>query len=182
MRTFMLAAASALALGACATNEAPPNSPQANLAEQVTTPQSPDVAQLRGITRTLIDASTLYRAAADESDNQAYAQQIRALADRRQTMADAFQARVAALGGNPAEVGSPVGTAQRAFLEARQLGDADTKVAVEEALRGENYLLEQLSEATQDTALNAETRAFLSAQAEQVRADRDRLQAYASTL
>jgi len=181
MRILVLLAP-VLAISACATDPGPRHAQSASLGEQLTTPQSPDVARLRGVTRTLIDASTLYRAAADESDNQAYAQQIRALAERRQQMADAFQARVAALGGNPAEIGSPVGTAQRAFLEARQLGNADTKVAVEEALRGENHLLEELSEGAQDMALNAETRTFLSSNAAQVRADRDRLQAYASTL
>jgi len=170
----------ALLLGACASDPGPTQG--ASVADQLTTPESPDVASLRGLTRTLIDASSLYRAAAAESGNSAYAERIRALGDRRQQMADDFQARVASLGGNPAELGSPIGSGHRVLLEARLLGNDDTKVAVEEALRGENHLLEQLAEASQDAALNAETRTFIAQHLARVRQDRDQLQAYANTL
>jgi uncharacterized protein (TIGR02284 family) len=151
-------------------------------ADRDSSTESADIGRLREITRTLIDASSVYGAAADEADDQAYATRIRELAGRRYHMANEFQAQVALLGGNPAEIGSPVGTAHRVVLEARQLGNADTRVAVEEALRGENYLLDQLTQGSEASDLTPQTRAFLARYIDGVRHDRDQLQAYAATL
>ncbi len=170
-----------LVLGACASNEAPQGGAPTPIAQRSET-QTADIASLRGLTSILIDANSLYAAAADEADNAAYAQQIRTLAGRRGGMADEFQARVMTLGGAPQENGQALGTAHRVFMEARLLGENDTKVAVQEALRGETYLVDQLTEASTNQELSSATRAFVNGQIAGVRTDRDRLQAYADTL
>jgi len=184
-RWILLIAASSLA--ACATDRAP--APAARVAEtnreagvETTAAQSADVAQLQEITRILIDAGSLYEAAAEDSNNAAYAAQLRTLSQSRRAMTSVFQTRLASLGAQPAEHGQALGAAHRVLMEARTLGNEDTKVAVQEALRGENYLLEQLTAGAQNAALRADTRAFLQAQMPRVRADRDRLDAYAQTL
>lgn len=180
MRVLILSCA--ILMGACASNAAPDAASAPTPVAQRSDMQSADIASLRGLTSIMIDASSLYSAAADEADNAAYAQQIRTLSERRRAMADRFQARVMRIGGAPEESGEALGTAHRMFMEARLLGENDTKVAVEEALRGENYLFDQLTEASSDMSLSAETRSFVGGEIAQVRADRDRLQAYKDSL
>jgi hypothetical protein len=55
-------------------------------------------------------------------------------------------------------------------------------VAVQEALRGENYLLNEITVASVNMNLSAGTRTFLSQQIAEITADRDRLQVYATSL
>ena len=52
---------------------------------------------------------------------------------------------VVAMGGKPAELGEAVGTGHRAFTGLRTIVDQDSEVAVEEVLRGERYIEEQIS-------------------------------------
>lgn len=173
----------AAALGACSTNPAPEMAAQSVVpAAERTAMQNADVSALQGITRTLIDASSLYSAAAQDSENVGYKAQLNALSDRRRTMTNLFQAHVAGMGAAPVEIGDPMGTAHRVFMEARTLGNEDTMVAVQEALRGENYLLNEITVASVNMDLSAGTRTFLSQQIAEVTADRDRLQVYATSL
>jgi|CXWL01.1.fsa_nt_gi uncharacterized protein (TIGR02284 family) len=180
---YLACALSVVALSACSTNPAPNMSAQSvTPAAERTNTQNADISTLQGITRNLIDASSLYSAAAQDSENVAYKAQLNALSDRRRTMTNLFQAHVAGMGAAPVELGEPGGTAHRVFMEARTLGTDDTKVAVQEALRGENYLLNEITVASLNMNLSAGTRSFLNQQIREVTADRDRLQVYAATL
>lgn len=179
-RLFLLVAVFS---AACSTHPVSPATERIEARESATaTAPSVDVTRLQGITRILIDASSLYDAAAEQSTNEAYAQQLRNISERRRAMVDVFQARVASLGGAPTETGQALGTAHRVFMDARMLGDSDTKVAVQEALRGENYLVDQLTEAKDDAEVGSQTRSFLDSQLTGVVADRDRLAVYAAGL
>jgi uncharacterized protein (TIGR02284 family) len=169
----------ALVLGACASNPAPDAKPRA---EGVKEMMSADVAAMQELTRILIDASALYADAAKDSKNETYSNTLNALAGDRKTMADAFQARIASLGSAPAEAGQALGTGHRMFMEARTLGDQDTKVAIQEALRGERYLEEKIEKAANDTTLSPATRAFLSAQLPSVSSGKAKLEVYAKSL
>jgi uncharacterized protein (TIGR02284 family) len=180
---YLACALSLVALSACSTNPAPDMAAQSVVpAAERTNMQNADVNALQGLTRHLIDASSLYSAAAQDSENVAYSAQLNALSERRRAMTNLFQARVASMGVAPAESGDPIGTAHRVFMEARSLGNADTKVAVQEALRGENYLLGEITSAANNMELGVSTRNFLNQQIASVTADRDRLQVYANTL
>ncbi|GAN00036.1 hypothetical protein U91I_03699 [alpha proteobacterium U9-1i] len=180
---YLACALSVVALSACSTNPAPDMAAQSVIpSAERTNMQNADVNALQGITRHLIDSSSLYAAAAQDSENPAYTAQLNALSDRRRAMTNLFQARVAAMGAAPAESGDPIGTAHRVFMEARSLGNADTKVAVQEALRGENFLLTEITASANNMQLGASTRNFLNQQIAEVTADRDRLQVYASSL
>jgi uncharacterized protein (TIGR02284 family) len=182
MRHLALLIGAALVAASCSSNPAPPSmAERAGLSAQDAV-RSQDITALSDITRMLIDASALYTAAADDSNNAAFSGQLRTLAGARTTMTNSFQARVTAMGGAAPDSGQALGSAHRAFMEARTLGNEDTKVAVQEALRGENHLLEQMTEASNNVALNAETRGFIGAQLAHVIADRDVLQAYAASL
>ncbi|MBC7769395.1 MAG: PA2169 family four-helix-bundle protein [Phycisphaerales bacterium] len=180
MKRFLVAGVALLA--ACSAHPVNDNTAAIEARSSAPARSEADVAALQGLTRILIDASALYGAAAEQAQDETYARQLSGLSDARQSMTNLFQARVARLGGDPAESGQALGTAHRMFMDARMLGDDDTKVAVQEALRGENYLVDQMNEAKDNVALTDETRAFIDAQLPRVIADRDRLSAYAESL
>ena len=96
---YLACALSVVALSACSTNPAPNMSAQSvTPAAERTNTQNADISTLQGITRNLIDASSLYSAAAQDSENVAYKAQLNALSDRRRTMTNLFQAHVAGMG------------------------------------------------------------------------------------
>lgn len=184
MRHIAMISAAAL-MAACATDPVP----SANMAQQSAMAPVTDAAHreadadaLQGLTRILIDAQELYRDAAVEAENETYTAELERLAAARAGMTETFQTRIIQMGEPAPQEGQPLGSAHRAFMEARTLGDEDTKAAVEEALRGENYLADQMREEQQNADLSVATRSFIAAQLASVEADRARLQAYASTL
>ena len=144
--------------------------------------ESADVDALQDLTRILIDASSLYEEAAKDAQNDAYAAELQTLSASREEMASMFQQRVIDLGGEAPEHGQALGTAHRVFMEARTLGDEDTRVAVEEVLRGEEYLADEMRETAENDDLSPGTRAFVSAQLPAVEQDRDRVEALKESL
>jgi len=56
-----------------------------------------------------------------------------------------IQDRVIALGGRPATMGEALGTGHRTFTALRRAVDDDTEVAIEEVLRGEEYIRDELA-------------------------------------
>jgi uncharacterized protein (TIGR02284 family) len=178
----------ALACAACAVNTAP--EPVSSLAAESETQAATeagavrhaDATKLTQLTRIFIDASSLYEAAAEDSSNETYSQTLLELSAERRRMADGFQQHLQTIGARPPELRQALGSAHREFMEARTLGDEDTKVAVQEALRGETYLEEQLVEAAGDTTLSNDARVLVRAQLPGVRGGKARLEAYAATL
>ena len=145
-----IAAASAIAitasLGACANAGMSESQKFAvETAPQQTAIQKTDTAALNKLIPDYIDAAALYKRAADIPDSNPDLKPILlSLAKDRQADRERMQNLVVAMGGKPAELGEAVGTGHRIFTEIRTVVDKDSEVAVEEVLRGERYLEEQI--------------------------------------
>jgi uncharacterized protein (TIGR02284 family) len=146
-----IAAASALALaaslGACANAGMSETQKFAvETAPEPTQAQKTDIAALNKLIPDYIDAAALYKRAADIPDSDPELKPILlSLAKDRQADRERMQNLVVAMGGEPAEYGEAIGTGHRIFTELRTVIDNDSEVAVEEVLRGERYLEEQIS-------------------------------------
>ena len=93
-----------------------------------------------------------------------------------------FQARVRAAGGDPDTEGGALGAGHMAFMELRSLVQDDTRTAVAEVLRGEKYLVDELTATSQDTEISPATRRFAAAQLPQLERDTARVQRYLNTI
>lgn len=122
-----------------------------------------EVAGLNELTRVYIDAAALYKQAADiPDDTKSLKPALLELAKEKNAQRDLLQDRVLALGGNPAEYGEAVGTVHRGFTSLRTIVDNDTEVAIEEVLRGERYILDEINDAMTKAA-TPETKSLLAA-------------------
>lgn len=161
-KIYTIAAVAPLALAACATDEM--TNGQSNMVAEnnaVSEVHNSEIAELNDLVSIYIDASKLYDEAADIPDNnEAVRDELQSLASERAEQRDALQARVIALGGTPDEMGQAVGTGHRAFTQLRTLVDQDTEVAIEEVLRGEKYIADEIDDAL-DGTITVETRDML---------------------
>ncbi len=145
-----LAAASALALalglGACANAGMTSTEKFAvETAPEPSASQKQDIASLNKLIPVYIDAAALYKQAADIPDKHPDLKPyLLDLAQQRQADREHMQAFVIAMGGKPAQYGEAIGTGHRTFTELRTLVDQDAEVAVEEVLRGERYIVDQI--------------------------------------
>ena len=121
-----------------------------------------EVAELNKLTRIYIDAAALYKQAANiPDDTKSLKPALLELAKEKNMQRDLLQDRVLEIGGKPAEHGEALGTAHRGFTSLRTIVDNDTEVAVEEVLRGERYILEELNKAMPNT-VTPETKQLLA--------------------
>ena len=119
----------------------------------------------------LIDASALYKEAATIPDNEpAISQHLELLAAERDQQREYLQARVVALGGKADTMGEALGTGHRAFTLLRTAVDNDTEVAIEEVLRGERYIVEEIGK-IQTTGLTPDSVELLNSLRENVQDD-----------
>lgn len=179
MKQLLAAIALIAALGACTSTSTTAAETSANSAPAE---QSKDVTRLNAHIRTLVDASKLYTEAAGMAKTPAYAAQLRQLAAAREAMIAPFQREVIARGGSPDDSGGALGAGHMAFMELRSLVQDDTRTAVAEVLRGEKYLVDELTATAQDPDVSAPTHRFAQAQLPGLQADRDRIQAYLDTI
>ena len=138
----LTAIAAPLALGACA-NAGLTNSEKAMASES--TAEAPylktEVNELNKLTSIYIDAAALYKQAADIPDkNNGLKEMLLELHDYRNG-----EREVIALGGDPATMGEALGTGHRTFTALRTAVDNDSEVAIEEVLRGEEYIRDELA-------------------------------------
>lgn len=104
-----------------------------------------EINALNEITSILIDAEAIYMQASDMPDkNEGVRVFLKDLAAERESQTVALQQRVMTLGGEPDQFGEAIGTTHRAFASLRTLFDNDTEVAIEEVLRGERYIVEEI--------------------------------------
>ena len=138
-----------LAFGAC-TSAGLSQQEQAveNLNKTMTAAMQTEIAELNELTSIYIDAAALYKQAADIPDeNNGLKPALLELAKEKNAQRDALQERVLLMGGDPAEHGQALGTAHRGFTALRTIVDNDTEVAVEEVLRGERYIRDEIADA-----------------------------------
>lgn len=171
-RIFLAGAALALPAMMAACSSAGLSGPEQAAVQQnaeMSEAMQDEVSELNRLTRIYIDAAALYKQAADIPDETNGLKPVLLdLAKKRNAHRDALQKRVIAVGAVPAEHGEALGTAHRAFTSLRTVVDKDTEVAVEEVLRGERYILDEINKAMAK-AVTPETRTLLS----QLRTDAD---------
>ena len=147
----LTALAAPLALGACANaglTEAEQYAASETTVEADYLKQ--EVSALNDIISIYIDAAALYKQASQIPDeNNGLAPMLMSLHDERNADREMLQDRVIALGGQPATLGEALGTGHRTFTSLRTVVDNDTEVAVEEVLRGEQYIHNELMEVAQ---------------------------------
>jgi uncharacterized protein (TIGR02284 family) len=174
-KTALLATALSLT-GACAMSGDP--APQ-RLADAPTISESrtEEIGALNHLASIFIDANNLYGQAAELPDDNGYRvpASLNALAAARADIATDLQERVVALGGEADTMGEAVGTGHVAFTYLRTALDNDTEVAVEEAIRGETYIRDEVDKALA-MSMTAESRTMLQQVSAQVKADLASLQ------
>jgi len=89
----------------------------------------------------LIDADALHRICARTAHDEAASESILGIADKRDSQRRLLQEYVLNAGGSPDEFGEALGVGHRVFMRARTVFEPDKKVAIEEVLRGEYYIL-----------------------------------------
>lgn len=131
---------------------------------------------LNTLIATLIDSVEGYEKSASEVDNQRYAQMFMARAQERQQAVTDLQAAVAALGGNPEDDGSVMGTIHRAFQSLREaVSTKDDAAIVAEIERGEDYLKGKFEMALESDMLDAASRQAITAAWESVKSGHDEM-------
>jgi len=169
-RTALMATALSLT-GACAMSSDP--APQ--LTEDVpalSESRTEEIGTLNHLASVFIDANNLYAQAAElpDADGKRVPDSLTALAAARAGIATELQERVVELGGEADTVGEALGSGHVAFTYLRTALDNDTEVAVEEAIRGETYIRDELEKAL-TTSMTAESRTRLEQILAQVKAD-----------
>lgn len=174
MKTALLAASAVLLIcgsAACATNDANNTAP---VARADTAQTERDVDRMNSLTSILIDAGALYRDSAEKVNIAGLRDELLYFAGEREKLADVFQRESASVGGVPAEKGQALGFGHRIFTDMRAAFEDDEKVAAREMLRGEQYLLDELTKTANDQDLSASVRSFSAAYIDAVAKDRDR--------
>ena len=171
-RTLLAAAALALPITMSACSTAALNSSEQAVVEsnvQYSEAVQAEVKELNELTRIYIDAVNLYQQAANTSkDLYTLKPELVEMAQTRNNQRAMLQDRVIAMGAKPAEYGETFGTVRRSLTSLRSVvGDKDD-VAIQEVLRGERYILQEINRAM-DTAVTPESRTLLG----QLRTDTD---------
>ncbi len=154
-RILMATAALALPLGFSACSTAGLSDTEEAVEsynENMSMAMKEEIGELNKLTRIYIDAAALYKQAADIPDEtNGLKPALLELAKEKNAQLDLLQEQVLSLGGEPAERGQALGTAHRGFTSLRTMVDNDSEVAVEEVLRGERYILEEINKALPKT-------------------------------
>lgn len=174
-RTALLATALSLT-GACAMTSEPAPQRLAD-APALSESRTEEIGTLNHLASVFIDANNLYAQAAElpDNDGKRVPASLSALAGARDEIATDLQERVVALGGEADTMGEAAGSGHVAFTYLRTALDNDTEVAVEEAIRGETYIRDEVSKALA-MSLTPESRTMLQQISVQVKADLASLQ------
>ena len=133
-----------------------------------------DVEALEALASTLTDSSDGYEEAASVASDGAISKFLQSKAQERRHITEAFRKRISSLGGNSDVSGSASAALHRRFLDLRSMFQNDTKAAVAEVERGENYLKDRFESYMVDLNISADTREFIRSTYQQVRFDHTR--------
>lgn len=161
MKKILLAGAAMtlpISMTACTTATLPPE-------KQAVVEQSEAVRvemdELNQLTKIYIDTVTIYQEAANKSnDLHGLKPVVIELAQERNRQRVDLQDRVIALGGKPAQYGEASGTVRRSLSSIRSVLQDDEKVALQDVLRTERYILREVNDAM-DKSVTPETRQLL---------------------
>jgi uncharacterized protein (TIGR02284 family) len=130
--------------------------------------QTHDVEVLDTLTSTLTDSIEGYEQAAEVAKRSGLGSVLQRKARERSVISRRFRQRIMALGGKPTDAAA---AAHRRFLNLRSLFEENTKAAVAEVERGEEYLRERFESCQKDPELASETKALLSGAYDRVKFD-----------
>lgn len=171
IKRFASGLCAALILAGCARGTI---DKQAEPASEQTAERS-EIETLNRMVSILIDANTLYHEAANIPDEPGIAEPIRTLATKRDRQRGELQKIIMTLGGKPDTFGEALGTAHRSWTQGRTVMENDTKVAIQEVLRGEYYIIE-IIDGCHDVPLSQVSRNWLDALHSDTEADIEILQ------
>lgn len=134
-----------------------------------------DIHVLNTLIQTAIDSADGYREASSEADDPGHRDLFGRRSFERRQVAEELQTTVRALGGDPADDGSILAKAQRAFADVRHAlmrDDASMVGAVESA---EDALRARFEKALEDSHISATTRETIRRAFARVSGDREDL-------
>jgi uncharacterized protein (TIGR02284 family) len=106
-----------------------------------------DISVLNSLIETTIDSADGYEQAASTAPDEQLAQLFRRFASERRSVVADLRSHVVRLGGTPEDDGSLLAGAHRMFLNLRSAFDSDTRTAVNEVERGEDFIKEKYEQA-----------------------------------
>lgn len=136
-----------------------------------------DAHALAPIASILKDQVRLYGRAAELSQGTGCAAAIVSVRDERQGLLGDFERKLVALGVREDTHGTLLGAGHKAFLDARAVVGDNTKAAIEEVERGEDYLRDEITKRLEDKDLSADARGFLTATLPKIKPGHDRISA-----
>ena len=136
--------------------------------------KSHDIKVLNSLIETTIDSVDGYRRSAQEATNSRFSAAFLERASEREEIVSKLRDQVRRLGGEPADDGTVLASAHRAFLSLRdKVTGTDDAAVVAEVDHGESYLNGKWETALQDNDLSAETRSLIQQCYSSVREGRD---------
>jgi uncharacterized protein (TIGR02284 family) len=124
--------------------------------------QNKDVAALEALASTLQDSVSGYEDAAKNVSDTGIKSYLMEKAQVRRGLLGEFRQHLTRLGGNTEISGSVSGTLHQRWLDLRSMFQDDTKAAVAEVERGEEYLKERFDSYLESGDLSPEVRNFLA--------------------
>ena len=136
-----------------------------------------DVKELNKLVSIFIDSGELYKDAAKMTNTPSHAAVLNRLSDSRMARAKEGQRRVAALGGDPATKGEALGVGHMALMKVREAVGNDTKIAMDETLRGEDYVVDQIEKRLEDPEISSMSQNWLTQILPEIKSERDEIKA-----
>ncbi|MBC7767209.1 MAG: DUF2383 domain-containing protein [Phycisphaerales bacterium] len=119
-----------------------------------------DARALAPIASILVDQVRLYGRAAELAEDYTSSSTIASLRNDRQALLSEVERKLDAMGIDEDAHGTLLGASHKAFLDARSAIGDDTKAAIDEVERGEEYLRDEIEKRLEDVGIGAETRTF----------------------
>lgn len=135
-----------------------------------------DIATLNSLIETTIDSADGYEQAAATEKVGDLAQTFRQFASERRSVVAELRSHVVRLGGTPEDDGSLLAAAHRQFLNLRSAFDSDTRTAINEVERGEDFIKGKYEAALRED-LSPDVRQAIQRAYESVRAGHDLISA-----
>ena len=117
-----------------------------------------DIHVLNDLIQTAIDSADGYREASTEADDPGHRDLFGRRSFERRQVAEALQSTVRALGGDPADDGSVLAKAQRAFADIKHALMRDEASMVGAVESAEDTLRDRFEKALEDSHISATTR------------------------
>ncbi len=135
-----------------------------------------DIRTLNGLIATTLDSVDGYQEAAKDAESSRFGTIFTTRAGERRAVAQALQAEVLRLGGNPEDDGTALAGAHRVFLNLKSaVTGSDDKAIVDEVERGEDHIKAKFEDALADNDLSPATKTAIQTAFTSVRQGHDQM-------